>query len=99
MDPRGLPAVAVLGTSQLVAALEILELDPRTGSHVTVTLDFTAIFAWIGGLICAAVTLWLFAWGIIYIRAIGEFLGLWDAIGEGLRSIGPWLASKFRRQS
>lgn len=66
---------------------------------MTITLDFTAIFAWVGGLICAAVTLWLLGWGIIYIRAAGEFLGLWDAIGEGLRSIGPWLASKLRRQS
>jgi hypothetical protein len=82
-----------------VAALEILELDPRTGIHVTVTLDFTTIFAWIGGLICAAVTLWLLGWGVIYIRAVGELLGLWDAIDRGIRGVGPWLASKFWRQS
>jgi hypothetical protein len=91
--------VAALGAGHLVAALEILELDPRTGNHVTVTLDFTTIFAWIGGLVCAAVTLWLLGWGLIYIHAVGELLGLWEAVGRGVRDIGPWLTSKFRRRS
>jgi hypothetical protein len=99
VDPPRLHALAALAPRHLVAAVEILELDPRTGNHVTITLDFAAIFAWVGGLICAAVTLWLLCWGLIYLRGLGEFLGLWEAIGQGFRNLGTSIASKFRRQS
>jgi hypothetical protein len=86
-----------LETGHLVAALEVLELGGGE-SDVTITLDFTSIFAWIGGLVCLVLTLWGLGWLISTIRAMGEFLGIWDAMGRGIKNRISWVKMKFNNK-
>lgn len=60
---------------------------------MTITLNFTTIFAWIGGLVCLAVSLWALMWIVIWIRAAGEFLGIWASLGRGIRASISWVWS------
>jgi hypothetical protein len=64
---------------------------------MTITLNFTTIFAWIGGLVCAVVTLWVLGWVIWGIRGAGELLGIWDSLGRGIRAISSRISSRIAR--
>ena len=70
---------------------------------MTITLNFTSIFAWIGGLVCLVVSLWaltwIVTWIVIYIRAAGEFLGIWYSLGRVIRGSTSWVWSKLVRRS
>ena len=66
---------------------------------MTITLNFTSIFAWIGGLVCLVVSLWALAWIVIWIRAAGELLGLWESLGRGIRGSISWVLSGLGRRS
>ena len=66
---------------------------------MTITLNFTNIFAWIGGLVCLVVTLWALTWIVIYIRAAGEFLGVWYSLGRAIRGSTSWVWSKLVKGS
>lgn len=57
---------------------------------MTVTLNFTSIFAWIGGLVCLVVSLWCLGWLIRGIVGMGEFLGIWASLGRGIRASISW---------
>lgn len=63
---------------------------------MTITLNFTSIFAWIGGLVCALVMLWALGWLIRGVLAMGEFLGIWEALGQGIRGIWEALGRGIR---
>lgn len=64
-----------------------------------ITLNLTNIFALIGMLVCLVVTLWGLTWIVIYIRAAGEFLGVWYSLGRGIRGSTSWVWSKLVRRS
>lgn len=65
---------------------------------MTITLNFTTIFAWIGGIVCGVVVLWAAYWCVWAVVGMGEFLGIWSAIGWKIENIKKWLSSKFRGQ-
>lgn len=54
---------------------------------MTITLNFTSIFAWIGGIVCMLVSLWILGWVIYGIRGYGELLGIWSSMGRGMRNL------------
>lgn len=66
---------------------------------MTITLNFTTIFAWVGGLVCAALVVYLLGWVVYGILGMGEFLGIWEALGRGIRASISWVWSKLTRQS
>ena len=78
-----------------MAALEVLELGGGE-ADVTITLNFTSIFAWVGGIFCAAVMLWILGWIVRSIVGMGEFLGIWADFGRRFRSGVDWMKSRFR---
>jgi hypothetical protein len=65
---------------------------------MVVTLNFATIFAWIGGIVCGIVTLCAAYWCIVAVIGMGEFMGIWAAIGWKVQDIKRWLSSKFGRQ-
>ncbi len=64
---------------------------------MTITINFTTIFAWIGGLLCLLVTLWALGWTIRGIVAVGEFLGIWEGLARGIRGSISWVWSRLAR--
>lgn len=64
---------------------------------MTITINFTTIFAWIGGLLCLLVTLWALGWTIRGIVAVGELLGIWESLARGIRGSISWVWSRLAR--
>jgi hypothetical protein len=44
---------------------------------VSITLNFTPIFAWIGAITCAIIAIWLLVYLAAWVRALLEVLGIW----------------------